>query len=93
VSLIAAIDVSFILFDLTLPGFRVKEFYEAVKAAKPHLCPRIIFMTSDDSHPSDDGFVRRQKGISLWKPFPMDWLLEAVNSIRPGTQQGSLATK
>jgi len=93
VSLIASTNVSLILFDLTLPGFRVKEFYEAVRAAKPHLCSRIVFMTSDESHPSDDGFVRKLKGISLWKPFPMDWLLEAVNTFRAATQQSNLAAK
>jgi len=93
VSLIAAVDVDLILFDLTLPDLRVHQFYDAVKGLKPHLCPRIIFMTSDDSHPADDGFVRRLKGISLWKPFPTDWLLEAVQTIHAGTQQDRLAAK
>jgi len=92
-SLIAAADVDLILFDLTLPGLPVDKFYAAIKASKPHLCPRIIFMTSDDSLAADDGFVRRLKGISLWKPFPMDWLLEAVQTIRARTQQDSLAAK
>ena len=93
VSLITAVDVDLILFDLTLPDLRVEQFYGAVQAVKPHLCPRIIFMTCDDSHPVDDGFVRRQKGISLWKPFPTDWLLEAVQTIRAGTKQDPLAAK
>jgi CheY-like chemotaxis protein len=90
---IALADVDLILFDLTLPDFHVNEFYEAVKASKPHLCPRIVFMTSDDSHAQDDGFVRRLKGISLWKPFPMDWLTEAIQTIRGGAQQGQLTGK
>jgi len=93
VSLIGAVDVDLILFDLTLPDFPVRQFYDSVKAVKPHLCPRIIFMTSDDSQAADDGFVRRLKGISLWKPFPMDWLLEAVQTIRAKTHQDRLATK
>jgi DNA-binding response OmpR family regulator len=90
---IALADVDLILFDLTLPDFRVEEFYQAVKAAKPHLCPRIIFMTSDESHAQDDGFVRRLKGVSLWKPFPMDWLSEAIETIRKGPHQKQLAGK
>jgi len=93
VSLITAADVDLVLFDLTLPGMSVDQFYGAVKAVKPHLCQRIIFMTSDDSHPTDDSFVRRLKGISLWKPFPMDWLLEAVQTIRAGTPQDRLVAK
>jgi DNA-binding response OmpR family regulator len=92
-SLIAAVDVDLILFDLTLPDLSVHEFYDAVKAVKPQLCPRIIFMTSDDSHPGDDGFIRRLKGISLWKPFPMDWLLEAVQTVRAGSHQDRLSAK
>jgi len=78
---------------LTLPDLRVSKFYEQVQALKPHLCSRIIFMTSDDSHPADDGFVRRLKGVSLWKPFPVDWLLEAVQSVRAGSRQERLAAK
>ena len=93
VSLITAVEVDLIIFDLTLPDLPVRQFYGAVGAVKPHLCPRIIFMTSDDSHPVDDSFVRRVKGISLWKPFPMDWLLEAVQTIRAGTRQDCLAAK
>jgi DNA-binding response OmpR family regulator len=93
VSLIEAVDVDLILFDLTLQDMRVQKFYEAVQAVKPHLCPRIIFMSSDDSHAADDGFVRRQKGISIWKPFQMDWLLEAVQTVRSKTQPDRLATK
>ena len=93
VSLITAADVDLVLFDLTLPGMSVDQFYGAVEAVKPHLCPRIIFMTSDDSHPTDDSFVRRLRGISLWKPFPMEWLLEAVQTIRAATHQDRLAAK
>ena len=93
VSLIAAADVDLILFDLTLPDLRVEQFYEAVKKVKPHLCSRIIYMSSDDSHAADDGFVRRLKGISLWKPFPTDWLVEAIQTIRAATDQEHLAAK
>jgi DNA-binding response OmpR family regulator len=91
--LVALADLELILFDLTLPGFPVEQFYQAVKAVKPHLCPRIIFMTSDDSHAQDDGFVRRLKGVSLWKPFPMDWLLEAIQTVRGVPHQESVAGK
>jgi len=91
VSVVTAAEVDLVIFDLTLPDLRVEEFHRAVEAVKPHLCPRIIFMKSDDSHPVDDGFVRRINGISLWKPFPMDLLLEAVQTIRAGIHQDRLA--
>jgi DNA-binding NtrC family response regulator len=92
--LIAIVDVDLILFDLTLRDFPVDQFYDAVKAVKPDLCKRIIFMTSDESHPKADSFVRRLKGISLWKPFPMEWVLEAVQTIRGAElPQAQLAAK
>ena len=86
VSLITAAEVDLIIFDLTLPDLPAQDFYRAVEAVKPHLCPRIIFMKSDDSHPVSDAFVRRLNGVSLWRPFPMDALLEAVETIRAGSQ-------
>jgi DNA-binding response OmpR family regulator len=85
--MVALGDPELILFDLTLPDYHVQEFYEAVKKVKPHLCPKIVFMTSDDSHAQDDSFVRRLKGISLWKPFPMDWLTEALQTFRSAPQK------
>ena len=91
VSLITAAEVDLIIFDMTLPDLPAQEFYRAVEAVKPHLCPRIIFMKSDDSHPVSDAFVRRLNGVSLWKPFPMDSLLEAVETIRAGSPQDCLA--
>ncbi len=92
VSLIEAVDVDLILFDLTMPGCPVPQFYDAVKAVKPDLCSRIIFMSSDDSHPADDGFVRRLNGISIWKPFQMEWVLEAVQTVRAGVLAEAIDT-
>ncbi len=89
INLIAAADIDLIVLDLTLPGFPVQRFYDAVKAVKPDLCPRIIFMTNDNAHPKDDSFVRRVKGISLWKPFPLEWLLEAAQTIRTRIDQAT----
>ena len=92
-SLITAAEVDLIILDLTMPDLPVDQFYSAVEAVKPHLCQRIMYITSDDSRPTDDAFVRRVKGISLWKPFPMDLLLEAVQTIHAAIDQTRLAAK
>ena len=91
-SLISVADIDLIFFDLTLPDFRVRKFYDAVWAVKPHLCRRIVYMKSDGSTRSDDDFVRRLNGISLWKPFQVEWLLEAVQTIR-GAAKDRLTAK
>jgi DNA-binding NarL/FixJ family response regulator len=83
---IGAREFDFILFDMTLPELPVDEFYRAVEAVKPQMCQRIIFMTSDEAHPAADGFVRRQKGVSLWKPFELGAVLEVAESIRSRIQ-------
>jgi CheY-like chemotaxis protein len=81
-SLITVADIDLIFFDLTMPDFPVRKFYDAVRAVKPHLCRRIVYMKSDGSQPSDDDFVRRLHEVSIWKPFQVEWVLEAVQTIR-----------
>jgi DNA-binding response OmpR family regulator len=92
VSLITAADIDIIFFDLTMPDFPVRKFYDAVWAVKPHLCRRIVYMKSDGSQPSDDDFVRRLRAVSIWKPFQVEWLLEAVRTIR-GAPKNRLTAK
>ena len=82
VSLITVADIDLIFFDLTMPDFPVRKFYDAVWAVKPQLCRRIVYMKSDGSLPGDDDFVRRLHAVSIWKPFQVEWLLEAVQTIR-----------
>jgi DNA-binding response OmpR family regulator len=92
VSLITVADIDLIFFDLTMPDFPVRKFYDAVWAIKPHLCRRIVYMKSDGSQPSDDGFVRRLHAVSIRKPFQVESLLEAVQTIR-GAPKNRLTAK
>jgi DNA-binding response OmpR family regulator len=91
-SLITVADIDLIFFDLTMPDFPVRKFYDAVWAVKPHLCRRIVYMKSDGSQPSDDGFVRRLHAVSIRKPFQVESLLEAVQTIR-GAPKNRLTAK
>jgi DNA-binding response OmpR family regulator len=79
---ICAVDFDFILFDMTLPSLPGEQFYRAVEGIKPELCKRLIFMTGHQADPRSDGFIRRVRGIMLWKPFPLTDLLAAAQTIR-----------
>jgi hypothetical protein len=56
-------------------------FYLAVERTKPHLCKRFIFMTGHRGDPKIDEFIRRVKGLMLWKPFEMYMLTEAIQTV------------
>lgn len=79
---IAAAETEFIIYDLAMTALHVEQFYRALESARPQLCRRVIFITNDRVHPKEDGFVRKIKGLSLWQPFPLSDLLEALQTIR-----------
>jgi CheY-like chemotaxis protein len=75
---VAATDFDIILYDLVMPGLRGDQFYLAVERIKPYLCNRFVFMTDRPAEPKTDGFIRRVRGVVLWKPFPFTDLLTAI---------------
>ncbi|HEY5911253.1 MAG TPA: response regulator [Verrucomicrobiae bacterium] len=85
---IRTLEADLIVFDMAPSRLPVDQFYRALEGIKPHLCGRIIFITSDDTHPAADGFVRKVRGLTLWKPFPPADLLEAAETIRHRNSPG-----
>jgi CheY-like chemotaxis protein len=77
---VAATDFDIILYDLVMPGLPGDQFYLAVERIKPHLCNRFVFMTDRPADPKTDAFIRRVRGLMLWKPFPLADLLTAIAS-------------
>ena len=57
-------------------------FYRAVERVEPHHCERIIFVTGHRGDEKVHEFIRKVKGLVLWKPFGLDRLLEAMKIIR-----------
>ncbi len=78
---VMATDFDVILCDMAMPKLPGDMFYLAVERTKPHLTKRFIFMTGHRGDPKIDEFIRRVKGLMLWKPFEMYMLTEAVQSV------------
>jgi DNA-binding NtrC family response regulator len=71
-------DYDVILCDMATrhpPGLA---FYQAVSRIRPSLCERFIFMKGHQGNPEVDSFVRKVKGIVLWKPFEEHILVETI---------------
>jgi len=78
---IMALEFEVILCDMVMPTLPGDMFYLAVERSRPKLCKRFIFMTGHRADPKWDSFVRRIKGIMLWKPFTMADLMAAIQVV------------
>jgi CheY-like chemotaxis protein len=74
-------DFEIILCDMVMPNFPGDMFYLAVERARPNLCSRFIFMTGHQSDLKIQGFIRRIRGLMLWKPFEMHVLFDAIKVV------------
>lgn len=78
---IMATDFNIILCDMVMPNFPGDMFYAAVERVRPKLVKRFIFMTGHQGDRKIEEFIRRIRGVMLWKPFPMHVLFEAVEAV------------
>jgi CheY-like chemotaxis protein len=78
---VMATDFDVILCDMAMPKLPGDMFYLAVERTKPHLCKRFIFMTGHRGDSKIDEFIRRVKGLMLWKPFEMYMLTDAIQTV------------
>lgn len=77
---VMAADFDAILCDMMMPNLPGDMFYTAVERTKPHLCKRFIFMTGHRGDAKIDEFIRRVRGMMLWKPFEMHTLTDALRA-------------
>jgi DNA-binding NtrC family response regulator len=78
---ILAADFNIILCDMVMPNFPGDMFYLAVERVRPHLCNRFIFMTGHQGDRKIEAFVRRIRGLMLWKPFEMHVLFDTIKAV------------
>lgn len=78
---ILANEVDAIVCDLSMPQMEGDEFYEAVRRARPETGRRFIFLTGHLNNPRFDPFLKRENPRVLYKPVPMDKLLEALKAL------------
>jgi len=78
---IMATDYSVILCDMVMPNLAGDMFYLAVERVKPQLCKRFLFMTGHQGNRKIDEFIRKVRGLILWKPFQSHVLMESIHAI------------
>ena len=74
-------DFEIILCDMVMPNFPGDMFYLAVERARPNLCKRFIFMTGYRGDSKIEEFIRRIRGLMLWKPFETHVLFDAIKVV------------
>lgn len=75
---VMAADFDVIICDMLMPNMPGDMFYIAVERTKPALTKRFIFITGHESDPKIATFLKQVRGLSLFKPFQMHQLLEAI---------------
>jgi CheY-like chemotaxis protein len=85
---ILAGDYSVILCDMVMPNLAGDLFYMAVEHVKPHLCRRFLFMTGHRGDRKIDEFIRKVRGLILWKPFQPHVLMESIQAVEQKCSQG-----
>ena len=84
---ILASDYSVILCDMVMPNLSGEMFYMAVERVKPHLCKRFLFMTGHRGDRKVDEFIRKVRGLILWKPFQSHVLMESIQAVEQKCSQ------
>ncbi len=74
-------DFDIILCDMMMPQLPGDMFYIAVERVKPQLSKRFVFMTGHKNDKKIDEFIRRVKGLMLFKPFQPHELIEMINVV------------
>jgi CheY-like chemotaxis protein len=85
---IMATDYTVILCDMVMPNLAGDMFYLAVERVKPQLCKRFLFMTGHQGNRKIDEFIRKVRGLILWKPFQSHVLMESIHAIEEKSGQG-----
>jgi CheY-like chemotaxis protein len=70
-----------VLCDMMMPNLPGDMFYTAVERTKPQMCRRFIFMTGHKGDKKIDDFIRKVKGVMLWKPFQTHDLLQTIQVV------------
>ena len=77
---IMANDYGIIVCDMVMPNLAGDMFYVAVERVKPELCRRFVFVTGHQGNREIDEFIRKVRGLVVWKPFQSHLLIEAIQA-------------
>ena len=87
---VMARDFDVIVCDMMMPGFPGDMFYLAVSRTKPQLLSRFIFMTGYQGDRKINDFIRRIRGVVLWKPFQFRQMLERIDEVLAKSNKGQV---
>ena len=76
---VMAQDFDVIICDLLMPNLPGDMFYLAVEKTRPKLCKRFVFISGHRADPRWEAFIQKINGVILWKPFPTNELLAAID--------------
>ncbi|MCS7285928.1 MAG: GAF domain-containing protein [Anaerolineae bacterium] len=71
-------DFDLIISDVRLPKLSGMALYDMVKASKPHLADRFVFITGDVLTPATEAFLHSTGSLYLMKPFSISQLREVT---------------
>jgi len=74
-------QVDAILCDLQMPELSGDVFYWAVGCGWPQLLKRLIFVTGHAEHPTYEAFLKGTQATVLYKPVPIDHLVEKLQAV------------
>lgn len=71
-------DFDLIISDVRVPKLNGVALYDKIKAIKPHLAERFVFITGDVLTPATEAFLRASGLPHLTKPFGINQLREVI---------------
>ena len=83
---IMAGEIDVILCDMVMQNFPGDMFYLAVERIRPQQCQRFIFMTGHKGDKKIEQFIKKIKGLMLWKPFETYELHEMIRTMNGKNQ-------
>lgn len=78
---LAKSEFDVILCDFRMPGYSGMDFYRRIQSDKPHLSPKIIFITGDTANLATRRFVEENDLNILEKPFELPDLLQVIRLV------------
>jgi two-component system chemotaxis response regulator CheY len=84
---IAQSDFDLILSDYRMPALDGRQFYQRVSQLKPHLVPRIVFLTGDVANEDTQDFLASIQNACITKPFQLQTVETAINGALHSSQR------
>jgi CheY-like chemotaxis protein len=79
--------VDAICTDIKMPGLSGRQLFDWIRASRPEVARRVIFMTGDIINDSLQMFLDQEQLTCLNKPFAMTELRQAIKKVLQETNR------